>query len=103
MTLTYKINREGHDVSFSFFEFLDPKSIRNKKNLIALACVLPEIGKVKCKIKMTLTYKVNRKGHDVPSSFFLSFWTQNPLETKKNLIALACVLPEIGKVKCKIK
>ena len=51
MTLTYKINREGHDVSFSIFEFLDPKSIRNKKNLFTLACVLPEIGKVKCKVK----------------------------------------------------
>ena len=51
MTLTYKVNREGHDVPFSFLEFLDSKSIRNKENLITLACVLPEIGKVKCKIK----------------------------------------------------
>ena len=43
MTLTYKVNREGHDVSFIFFEFLDPKNIRNKTNFIVLACVLPEL------------------------------------------------------------
>ena len=51
VTLTCKVMHRGHDIYFIFFEFLDPKNLRNKKKiLIALALLGPEIGKIKSKV-----------------------------------------------------
>ena len=50
MTLKYKVTREGHAFLFHSIDFLDPKYIRNKKKFTALACIVPEIGKVTCKV-----------------------------------------------------
>ena len=48
--MEYKVTREGHTFRSHSIDFLDPKYIRNKEKFTALACIVPEIGKVTHKV-----------------------------------------------------
>ena len=46
VTLTYKVTLDSYSVELYLFDIRDPKNLRNKKKIIALASLEPEIRKV---------------------------------------------------------
>ena len=47
VTLKFKVTRCLYKVTDSAIELHDPRNHRNKKKVIALTCIVPEIGKVR--------------------------------------------------------
>ena len=45
MTLSYKVTLDSYSVDLYLFDIRDPKNLRNKKKIIALASLEPELGK----------------------------------------------------------
>ena len=62
MTLTYKVTLDSYSVDLYLFDIRDPENLRNKKKIITLASLVPELGKVTRHAQghVTLTYKVAR-------------------------------------------
>ena len=59
VTLSYKVTLDGYSVDLYLFDIRDPKNLRNKKKIIALASLEPELGKVRhAQGHVTLSYKV---------------------------------------------
>ena len=50
MTLTYKVTLDRYIVELYLFDIRDPKNLRNKKKIIALASLEPEIRKVTLRV-----------------------------------------------------
>ena len=50
MTLTYKVTLDSYSVDFYLFGICDPENLRNKKKIIALASLVPELGKVTLRV-----------------------------------------------------
>ena len=50
VTLTYKVTLDSYSVDLYLFDIRDPKSLRNKKKIIALASLVPELGKVTLRV-----------------------------------------------------
>ena len=50
MTLTYKVTLDSYSVDLYLFDIRDPKNLRNKKKIIALASLVPELGKVTLRV-----------------------------------------------------
>ena len=46
VTLSYKVTLDSYSVDSYLFDIRDPKNLRNKKKIIALASLEPELGKV---------------------------------------------------------
>ena len=46
MTLSSKVNRQGHVVVFNIFDILDLEKVRIDPKISFVSCVLPEIWKV---------------------------------------------------------
>ena len=46
VTLTYKVTLDSYSVELYLFDICDPKNLQNKKKIIALASLEPEIKKV---------------------------------------------------------
>ena len=44
--MTYKVTLDSYSVELYLFDIHDPKNLQNKKNIIALASLEPEIRKV---------------------------------------------------------
>ena len=44
--LSYKVTLDSYSVDLYLFDIRDPKNLRNKKKIIALASLEPELGKV---------------------------------------------------------
>ena len=81
-------------------DFADPRNRRNKKKVIALTCIVPEIAKVTCTVAWPWSSRsrvVCTRSLIVP----LNCTTRETVETKK-VIALTCIVPEIAKVTCKV-
>ena len=49
-TLTYKVTLKGYSAAVCLFEILDPNNLQNKKKIIALSSLEPEIRKVMFKV-----------------------------------------------------
>ena len=94
VTLTYKVTRQGYCIGLCFFEFLDPKNPKNKKKIIALACIQAEMGKVTYKVTWPWRTRSPAKV-TVLVYVSLSFLTRKTLKQKK-IIFLACLQPKIG-------
>jgi hypothetical protein len=50
VTLTYKVTLDSYSVDLYLFDIRDPKNLRNKKKIIALASLEPELGKVTLRV-----------------------------------------------------
>ena len=50
MTLTYKVTLDSYRVDLYLFDIRDPKNLRNKKKIIVLASLVPELGKVTLRV-----------------------------------------------------
>ena len=50
VTLTYKIMLDSYSVDLYLFDIRDPKNLRNKKKIIALASLVPELRKVTLRV-----------------------------------------------------
>ena len=83
-------------------DFPDPKNLRNKKKIMVLALIVPEIGKVNCIVTWpwcTVTHKVTRKFY-ASMCYAIDFLDPKNLRNKKKIMVLALIVPEIGKVNC---
>ena len=63
LTFIFKVNHQGQVTDSGFFEILDFANVRIDTKIKFLACIQPEIRKVKQLICVTLSSKVNRQGH----------------------------------------
>ena len=50
VTLTYKVTLDSYSVNLYLFDIRDPKNLRNKKKIIALVSLVPELGKVTLRV-----------------------------------------------------
>ena len=50
MTLTYKVTIDSYSVDLYLVDIRDPKNLRNKKKIIALASLEPELRKVTLRV-----------------------------------------------------
>ena len=50
VTLSYKVTLDSYSVDSYLFDIRDPKNLRNKKKIIALASLEPELGKVTLRV-----------------------------------------------------
>ena len=50
MTLTYKVTLDSYSVDLYLFDIRDPENLRNKKKIIALASLVPELVKVTLRV-----------------------------------------------------
>ena len=50
VTVTYKVTLDSYSVELYLFDICDPKNLQNKKRIIALASLEPEIRKVTLKV-----------------------------------------------------
>ena len=63
VTLTYKVNRQGHDIRLYSIDFPEVKKYRKKNH----CCSMYTSRDRKCHFQghVTLTYRVTRQGHDI--------------------------------------
>ena len=84
VTLTYKVNRQGHDIRlYAIWLFVSWKTLEKKKKSLAVACIQAEIDKCHFQGHVTLTYKVNRQGHDI-RLYSIDFPEVKKYRNKKN-------------------
>ena len=100
VTLTYKVTLDSYSVDLYLFDIRDPKNLRNKKNIIALASLVPELEKVTLKVTWPWHTK-SRLIVTVQIYFYLTSATPKTCETK-NIIALASLVPELEKVTLRV-
>ena len=50
VTSTNKVTLHSYSVDLYLFDIRDPKNLRNKKKIIALASLVPELGKVTLRV-----------------------------------------------------
>ena len=50
VTLSYEVTLDSYSVDSYLFDIRDPKNLRNKKKIIALASLEPELGKVTLRV-----------------------------------------------------
>ena len=50
VTLSYKVTLDSYSVDLYLFDIHDPKNLQNKKKIIALASLEPELGKVTLRV-----------------------------------------------------
>ena len=50
VTLSYKVTLDSYSVDLYLFDIRDPLNLRNKKKIIALASLEPELGKVTLRV-----------------------------------------------------
>ena len=50
VTLTYKVTLDSYSVDLYLFDIRDPENLRNKKMIIVLASLVPELGKVTLRV-----------------------------------------------------
>ena len=100
VTLTYKVNRQGHDIRLYAIDFSELKNLRNKKNH---CCSMYTSRDRKCHFQghVTLTYKVNRQGHDI-RLYSIDFPEVKKYRNKQKIIAVACIQAEIESVTFKV-
>ena len=48
--MTYKITLDSYSVDLYLFDIRDPKNLRNKEKIIALASLVPELEKVTLRV-----------------------------------------------------
>ena len=64
VTLMYKVTRQGHDIGLYSIDFPEWKNLKNKKKIIALACIQ---AKTRMLSKVTWRHDVKWQRHDVAS------------------------------------
>ena len=97
MTLSYKVNRQGHVIFFNIFDIPDFENVRIDTKIKSVACKQPEMRKVIQLICVTLSYKVNRQGHVIFFNIFDIPDLENVrIDTK--IKSVACIQPEMRKV-----
>ena len=103
MTLTYKVTLDSYSVDLYLFDIRDPKNLRNKKKIITLASLVPELRKVKRHAQghVTLTCKVTLDSYSVDLYLFDICDPEN-LRNKQKIIALASLVPELVKVTLRV-
>ena len=50
VTLTNKVTLDSYSVDLYLFDIRDPKNLRNKKKIIDLASLVPELGEVTLRV-----------------------------------------------------
>ena len=50
LTLTFKVTLDSYSVDLYLFDIRDPENLRNKKKIIALASLVPELVKVTLRV-----------------------------------------------------
>ena len=50
LTLTFKVTLGSYSVDLYLFDIRDPENLRNKKKIIALASLVPELVKVTLRV-----------------------------------------------------
>ena len=101
VTLTYKVNRQGHDICLYSIDFPELKNLRNKKKNHCCSMYTSRDRKCHFQGHVTLTYKVNRQGHDI-CLYSIDFSELKNLRNKKKIIAVACIQAEIESVTFKV-
>ena len=97
MTLSSKVNRQGHVIFFNIFDIPDLKNVRIDTKIKSVACIQPEMRKVIQLICVTLNSKVNRQGHVIFFNIFDIPDLKNVrIDTK--IKSVACIQPEMRKV-----
>ena len=97
MTLRYKVTLDSYSFELYIFDIRDPKNLQNKKKIIALAALEPELRKSHVQGHVTLTYKVTLDSYSFELYIFDIRDPKN-LQNKKKIIALAALEPELRKV-----
>ena len=83
VTLTYKVNRQGHDIRSYSIDFPEVKKYRNKKKIIAVACIQAEIESVT--FKVTWPWRTRSRVKVTTLAYIpLTFLRWITSETKKN-------------------
>ena len=101
MTLTCKVTLDSYSVNSYLFDIRDPKNLQNKKMIIALASLEPEIKKIT--LRVTWPWRAR-------SCLIVTVWihiystsaTLKSCKTKKKIIALASLELEIWKVTLRV-
>ena len=70
VTLSYKVTLDSYSVDLYLFDIRDPENLRNKKKIIVLASLEPELGKVTLSGHVTLSYKVTLDSYSVDLYLF---------------------------------
>ena len=97
MTLSFKVNRQGHVFVFNIFDILDLENVKIDTKIKSVACVQPEIRKVIQLICVTLSFKVNRQSHIIFVNIFDIYDLENVgIDTKINFVS--CLQPKLRKV-----
>ena len=97
LTLIFKVNHQGQVTDFGFSEILDLANVRIDTKIKSVACIQPEIRKVIQLICVTLSSKVNRRGHMIFFNIFDILDLENVrIDTKINFVS--CLQPEMRKV-----
>ena len=78
LTSIFKVNYQGQVTYFGFSEIFDLAVVRIDTKIKSVACIQPEIWKVKQRMCVTLSSKVNRQGH-------VNFFTSSIFSTSKML------------------
>ena len=97
VTLSYKVTLDSYSVDSYLFDIRDPKNLRNKKKIIALASLEPELGKVTLMGHVTLTHRVTLENYSVDFRPF-EFHKQNYMHVSSKIISVAYPGLEIGTV-----
>ena len=97
VTLSSKVNRQGHVIFFNIFDIPDLENVRIDTKIKSVACIQPEMRKVIQLICVTLSSKVNRQGHVIFFNIFDILDLENVrIDTK--IKSVACIQPEMRKV-----
>ena len=80
LTFIFKVNHQGHVTDFEFSEIHDLANVRIDTKIKSVSCIQPEIRKVIQWMCVTLSFKVNRQGHMIFSTYLISP-TSNMLES----------------------
>ena len=96
VTLTYKVTLDSYSVELYLFDIRDPKNLQNKKKIIALASLEPEIKRSR-QGHVTVTYIITLEGYSVYLRSIDSY-KQNYIQNSTKIISLAHLEPEIWTV-----
>ena len=99
--LTYKVMLDSYIVDLYLFDIRDPENLRNKNMIIALASLVPELVKVTLRV----TWPWHTRSRLIVALWiyiYLTSATPKTCETKKKIIALASLVPELVKVTLRV-
>ena len=83
VTLSYTVTLDSYSLDLYLFDIRDPKNLRNKKKIIALASLEPELGKVTLRV----TWPCHTRSRLIVTVWIYIYLTSATLktnETKKN-------------------